>query len=89
MNWRNGVEKDIDEVLQIPYVFTNASKVGFAVVCDGKGIHASKEDLLNCFGTADTTKVSRIILDKGTEQISGKERDHQLQTFPLLSGNDS
>ena len=34
-----------------------------------------------CFGTSDTTQVSRIILDKGTEQISGKERDHQLQRY--------
>ena len=75
-------------MLQIPYVFTNASKVGLDVVRNGKGIHASKEDLQNCFGTADTTKVSRIILDKGTEQISGKERDHQLQTFPLPCFND-
>lgn len=27
MNWRNGIEKDIDEVLQIPYIFVNATKV--------------------------------------------------------------
>lgn len=27
VNWRNGIEKDIDEVLQIPSIFLNASKV--------------------------------------------------------------
>lgn len=27
MNWRNGIEKDIDEVLQTPYIFLNATKV--------------------------------------------------------------
>ena len=27
MNWRNGIEKDIDEVLQIPYIFVNATKI--------------------------------------------------------------
>jgi hypothetical protein len=35
VNWRNKVETDIDEVLQAPYVFSNASKVradfGFAM----------------------------------------------------------
>lgn len=29
VNWRNGIEKDIDEVLQIPSIFLNASKVSF------------------------------------------------------------
>ena len=28
MNWRNGIEKDIDEVLQIPYIFVNATNKG-------------------------------------------------------------
>lgn len=46
-----------------------------------QGIHASKEDLMKCFGTSDTTQISRIILDKGTEQISGKEREHLLQRY--------
>ena len=27
VNWRNGIEKDINEVLQIPSIFLNASKV--------------------------------------------------------------
>ena len=27
VNWRNGVEKDIDEVLQVKSVFSNVSKV--------------------------------------------------------------
>ena len=31
MNWRNGIEKDIDEVLQIPAIFMNATKVNFHI----------------------------------------------------------
>lgn len=27
MNWRNGIEQDIDEVLQIPHIFLNVAKV--------------------------------------------------------------
>ncbi|KAH6931933.1 hypothetical protein HPB50_001671 [Hyalomma asiaticum] len=43
--WRNSVEKDIDEVLQMHTVYTNVSK----------GQAAKKEDLIKCFGTEDQT----------------------------------
>lgn len=36
LNWRNGVEKDLDEVLQTETVFSNVSKVGFHVICRRK-----------------------------------------------------
>jgi len=62
------VEKDIDEVLQTHTVFTNVSK----------GQVAKKEDLANAFGKDDQTEVCKEILDKGELQVSGKERQSQL-----------
>ena len=64
LNWRNGVEKELGEVLQIDSVFRNASK----------GMRASKEDLTECFGTADVNVVISEILEKGELQISEQER---------------
>jgi ribosome maturation protein SDO1 len=43
VNWRNGVESDIDEVLQIDSVFANVSR----------GILAKAADLQSCFGTTE------------------------------------
>lgn len=73
LNWRNGVEKDIDEVLQIDRIFKDVVR----------GIYASKKDLMKAFGTDDTNEISRIILDKGKEQVSGKERELQLKNVYL------
>lgn len=64
VNWRNKVETDIDEVLQIASVFTNVSK----------GVLAKNTDLLKAFETTDQEQVCRIILDKGELQVSDKER---------------
>lgn len=36
---------------------------------------------MECFGTTDTTEISKMIMEKGVEQISGKEREHQLQAY--------
>jgi len=68
VSWRNGIEKDINEVLQIERVFTNVSK----------GIVASSKDLKEVFGTDDEKEVCRIILEKGDLQVSGKERNQQI-----------
>ncbi|XP_050436269.1 ribosome maturation protein SBDS [Adelges cooleyi] len=68
VSWRNGIEKDIDEVLQTHTVFTNVSK----------GQAAKKEDLQKIFETDDVTKVCKHILEKGELQISDKERSAQL-----------
>ncbi|KAL3222897.1 hypothetical protein MRX96_028327 [Rhipicephalus microplus] len=68
--WRNGVEKDIDEVLQMHTVYTNVSK----------GQAAKKEDLIKCFGTDDQTKICKEILTKGELQVSEKERHSQLES---------
>ncbi|EDQ86486.1 uncharacterized protein MONBRDRAFT_38375 [Monosiga brevicollis MX1] len=68
LSWRNKVEKDIDEVLQIHTVYTNVSK----------GEVAKNTDLQKAYGTDDHTKICRIILDKGELQVSKEERDAQL-----------
>mmetsp|Transcript_5079 Transcript_5079/g.7013 ORF Transcript_5079/g.7013 Transcript_5079/m.7013 type:complete len:441 (+) Transcript_5079:117-1439(+) len=68
VNWRNKVETDIDEVLQIDQVFQNVSK----------GVLAKHKDLQKAFGTTETEECCRIILEKGELQVSDKEREaHQ------------
>lgn len=61
-------EKDIDEVLQTHTVFINVSK----------GQVAKKEDLVAAFAKDDQTAVCMEILEKGELQVSGKERQTQL-----------
>ena len=71
VNWRNGVEEDIDEVLQTDAVFSNVSK----------GIVAKGKDMVKAFGTDDPESVCRIILKKGNLQVSDKEREMHLQNM--------
>jgi len=66
--WRNGVEKDLDDVLQISNVFMNVSK----------GEVAKSNDLKKSFGTDDRNTVAREILSKGEVQVGEKERDHDI-----------
>ncbi|KAK8050614.1 shwachman-Bodian-Diamond syndrome (SBDS) protein [Apiospora phragmitis] len=69
LEWRQGIETDLDEVLQIPNVFLNVSK----------GQTAPKEDLAKAFGK--DRPVDDIILDilsKGELQVGEKERAAQL-----------
>lgn len=68
-DWRSGVEKDLDEVLQIPQVFLNVSK----------GLAAPNNMLKKSFGTSDTNKIVLEILKKGEIQLSGKERAQQIE----------
>lgn len=63
-DYRKGVEKELDEVLQIHQVFTNVSK----------GLVAPKEDLQKAFGTTDVDLVIKEVLSKGEIQLSEKER---------------
>lgn len=70
LEWRSGVEKDIDNVLQIPNVFTNVSK----------GQVAPKADLAKSFGPKATTdEIVLEILNKGELQVGEKERHAQLE----------
>mmetsp|Transcript_1751 Transcript_1751/g.2478 ORF Transcript_1751/g.2478 Transcript_1751/m.2478 type:complete len:432 (-) Transcript_1751:371-1666(-) len=65
MNWRNKVETNIDEVLQIDSVFRNVSK----------GVLAKNTDLVQAFGTDNQEECCKIILEKGDLQVSDLERE--------------
>ncbi len=60
LSWRQGIEKDLDEVLQSHTVFVNVSK----------GQVAKKEDLASAFGTHDQTEICKMILSKGDLQVT-------------------
>ncbi|GMH36721.1 hypothetical protein BSKO_04594 [Bryopsis sp. KO-2023] len=64
VNWRSGVEDDLDEVLQTTAVFRNV----------GKGVLAKEKDIEQVFGTMDEREICLEILSKGELQISEKER---------------
>ncbi|GME83729.1 unnamed protein product [Ambrosiozyma monospora] len=66
-DYRSKVEKDLDEVLQIPQVFLNVSK----------GQVAPTEELKKAFGTTDIDTIVMEILKKGEIQLSEKERQQQ------------
>ncbi|CAL8129774.1 unnamed protein product [Orchesella dallaii] len=68
LSWRSKVEKDVDEVLQTHTVFINVSK----------GQVAKKEDLMAAFGKDDASAICLEILEKGELQVSGRERQTQL-----------
>lgn len=65
VNWRAGVEADLDEVLQTDVIFNNVTR----------GIRAKAKDLKRAFKTTDKDEICKIILAKGELQISDKERD--------------
>ena len=70
LEWRSGIETDLDNVLQIPNVFLNVSK----------GQTAPREDLDKAFGKGRS--VDDIVLEllkKGELQVGEKERAAQLE----------
>lgn len=70
LEWRSGIETDLDNVLQIPNVFLNVSK----------GQTAPKEDLEKAFGKGKATDdIILEILKKGEMQVGEKERAAQLE----------
>lgn len=66
-DWRKGIEKDIDEVVQVPQVFVNV----------GKGEVANSEALKEGFGTSNVDEVVLEILNNGELQVGDKERQQQ------------
>lgn len=70
VNYRQGTETDLSEVLQTERVFTNVSK----------GQFANSKILQKCFDTTDEEEVCRFILDKGDVQVSDQERAAQLES---------
>lgn len=69
LEWRSGIETDLDNVLQIPNVFINVSK----------GQTAPAAELTKAFGSKATTETVVLeILKKGELQVGDKERAAQL-----------
>ena len=64
MNWRNGVEEDVTEVLQTEEIYENASH----------GTLARKAELNKFFPNKTKLEIIEIILAKGELQITDKER---------------
>jgi ribosome maturation protein SDO1 len=69
LEWRSGIEKDLDNVLQIEGVFLNVSK----------GQTAPSADLTKAFGKATVNEIILEILNKGELQVGEKERHAQLE----------
>ena len=69
--WRNHVEKDIDEVLQVHTIFANVDK----------GILAKSEDLIEAFGTDNEDTICVEVLNKGEFQVSEQERQMQVDSL--------
>lgn len=66
-DFRKGIEKDIDEVLQIHQIFLNVSK----------GQTAPNDELQKAFGTTDQDTIIMEILKKGEIQLHEKERQQE------------
>jgi ribosome maturation protein SDO1 len=69
VDYRQGLEQDLSEVLQTDRIFTNVSK----------GEFAKAKDMQKVFGTKDEEEISKLILVKGQLQVSDKERSQQLE----------
>jgi ribosome maturation protein SDO1 len=70
LEWRSGIETDLDNVLQIPNVFLNVSK----------GQTAPRDDLDKAFGKGKSVDdIVLEILKKGELQVGEKERAAQLE----------
>lgn len=70
LEWRSGIETDLDNVLQIPNVFLNVSK----------GQTAPSADLAKAFGKdVPTDDIILEILNKGELQVGERERAAQLE----------
>jgi len=65
IDWRNGLEKDLSEVLQVEEIFTNAVQ----------GELANKKILQELFPNKSKKEIIAIILEKGEMQVSQKERE--------------
>jgi ribosome maturation protein SDO1 len=68
MDYRSGVDKDLDNILQIPSIFLNISK----------GQTAPRADLTKAFPKMTDTEIIEEILEKGDLQVGEKERQAQL-----------
>ena len=69
VDYRQGLEQDLSEVLQTERIFTNVSK----------GEFSKAKDLQKVFGTKVEEEIAKLILQKGQVQVSDKERSQQLE----------
>ncbi|KAG2444446.1 hypothetical protein HXX76_001199 [Chlamydomonas incerta] len=68
-DWRSGIEKDLDEVLQTTTIFHNV----------GKGVVAKDKELQAAFGTTDQNAICLEILAKGELQVGERERKQEFE----------
>jgi len=68
-DWRNGVEKDLDEVLQTTTIFKKVAQ----------GRVANQAEIKAAFGVAEEEAICKVILKKGHLQVSQKERDQEMR----------
>lgn len=71
LNWRNGVESNLAEVLQSDDIYVNAAQ----------GEVAKKTLLEECFPDKTKKEILMLILDKGEMQVSQKEREVLMETL--------
>lgn len=75
-NYRDNVETDLNEVLQIYEIFANVSKGEAAKKADiQKYLHKDKDEAI------------KIILDKGSVQVSELERESEFESLKLKIAN--
>lgn len=75
-NYRDNVENDLNEVLQIYEIFTNVSK----------GELAKKAEIKKCLHE-DKDEAIKIILEKGELQVSELERESEFESLKLKIAN--
>ena len=63
-SWRNGLEKDIDEVVQSHSIFVNVDQ----------GMLAKQSEVLEALGVDSMEKALRMILEQGKMRLAEKER---------------
>ncbi|OMJ82699.1 hypothetical protein SteCoe_16521 [Stentor coeruleus] len=66
-NWRDGIEKDLNEVLQSKEIFSNVQK----------GVYAKQADLHKAFGKTPDNEIIEAILKEGELQVNELERKSQ------------
>jgi ribosome maturation protein SDO1 len=66
-DWRDNIEKDLDEVLQSKEIFSNVQK----------GVYAKQVDLHKAFGKAPDHEIIETILKEGELQVNELERKSQ------------
>lgn len=71
LNWRDGTETDIDEVLQTDTIFSNVTS----------GTLAKEADIQKAFGTKDKVEVCKRILKSGDLQVSNEEREAHMEAL--------